>query len=200
MVDITVSEILAQPDRPNSSAPNMVYGNTPALSSQPDPSLPPYDLLHTLVDLYFKHVNTWSPILDRKVLFDTFFGPSMPDEPDLVLLHAIVATTLRFSRDPRLTSDSRRHYYSISKQKVHLYGLEHSNVRALQALMVLSLDVLGTSNGPQGWNPDAGAVRPDRVNLEIAVAEAGEINQIPFGRPSRKIVVFRGECDNLAVL
>jgi hypothetical protein len=152
MVDTTVSEILAQPDRPNSSAPNMLYGGTPALSSQPDASLPPYDLLHTLVDLYFKHVNTWSPILDRKVLFDTFFGTSMPDEPDLVLLHAIVATTLRFSRDPRLTPDSRRRYYNISKQKVHLYGLEHSNIRALQALMVLSLDVLGTSNGPQGWN------------------------------------------------
>jgi len=152
MVDVTGSEVLAQPDRPGSSAPNIVYANTPALSSQPDPSLPPYDLLHTLVDLYFKHVNTWSPILDRKVLFDTFFGPSMPDEPDLVLLHAIVATTLRFSRDPRLTSDSRNHYHTISKQKVHLYGLEHSNVRALQALIVLSLDVLGTSNGPQGWN------------------------------------------------
>jgi hypothetical protein len=152
MVDITASEILSQPDRPSSSTPHMIYGNPPALSLQTDPSLPPYDLLHTLVDLYFKHVNTWSPILDRKVLFDTFFGSSMPDEPDLVLLHAIVATTLRFSKDPRLTPDSRRHYYSISKQKVQLYGLEHSNVRALQALMVLSLDVLGTSNGPQGRN------------------------------------------------
>ena len=152
MVDITVPEILAQPERPRSSVPNTIFGTTPALSSRPDPSLPPYDLLHTLVDLYFKNVNTWSPILDRKVLFDTFFGPSMPKEPDLVLLHAIVATTLRFSNDSRLTSESRRQYHSISKQKVHLYGLEYSNIRALQALMVLSLDVLGTSNGPQGWN------------------------------------------------
>ena len=150
--DITVPGILAQPERSRSSGPNGVFGSPPALSSQPDPSLPPYDLLHTLVDLYFKHVNTWSPILDRKVLFDTFFGPSMPSEPDLVLLHAIVATTLRFSKDPRLTLDSRRHYHITSKQKVHLYGLEYSNVKALQALMILSLDVLGTTNGPQGWN------------------------------------------------
>jgi hypothetical protein len=152
MIDMTVPEILAQPERPTSSAPNAIFANQPALSSRPDPSLPPYDLLHTLVDLYFKHVNTWSPILDRKVLFDTFFGPSMPDESDLVLLHAIVATTLRFSEDSRLTSESRRQYHNISKHRVHIYGLEHSNVRALQALMVLSLDVLGTSNGPQGWN------------------------------------------------
>jgi hypothetical protein len=152
VIGMTVPEILAQPERPTSTAPNPAFGNQPALSSRPDPSLPPFDLLHTLVDLYFKHVNTWSPILDRKVLFDTFFGSSMPDEPDLVLLHAIVATTLRFSKDSRLTSESRRHYHNTSKQRVHIYGLEHSNVRALQALMVLSLDVLGTSNGPQGWN------------------------------------------------
>ena len=152
MIDIAVPEILANPERPRSSAPNTMFGVPPTLSSRPDPTLPPYDLLLTLVDLYFKNVNTWSPILDRKVLFDTFFGPSMPNKPDLVLLHAIVATTLRFSNDPRLTSDFRRHHHKVSKEKVHLYGLEHSNIRALQALMVLSLDVLGSSNGPQGWN------------------------------------------------
>ena len=43
------------------------------LSSEPQPSLtnpdmnfPPYDLLYALVDLYFKHINTWCPILHRK--------------------------------------------------------------------------------------------------------------------------------------
>lgn len=152
VVETTVPEILAPPERPRSSASTAVFGTQPALLLHRDLSLPPYDLLHTLVDLYFKHVNTWSPILDRKVLFDTFFGPSIPDEADLVLLHAIIATTLRFSKDPRLTPDSRRKYHHASKRKVHMYGLEHSDVRALQALMVLSLDVLGTSNGPQGWN------------------------------------------------
>jgi hypothetical protein len=74
------------------------------------------------------------------------------EEADRILLHAIVATTLRFSTDPRLTEDRRRHYHDISKQKVLLYGLENSSVKALQALVILALDLVGSSNGPPGWN------------------------------------------------
>ncbi|KAL5353317.1 hypothetical protein ACLOAV_001353 [Pseudogymnoascus australis] len=121
-------------------------------SEMPDPDLPPYEILYSLVDLYFKHVNTWCPILDRNTTFDTFFQHIPPNEPDRILLHAIVVTCLRFSNEPHLTPEIRKKYSNVSKQKVQLYGLENSNVRALQALVVVSLDVLGTSNGPEGWN------------------------------------------------
>jgi hypothetical protein len=33
-----------------------------------------------------------------------------------------------------------------------LYGLENSSVKALQALVILALDIIGSSNGPPGWN------------------------------------------------
>lgn len=118
----------------------------------PDNALPPYDLLYALVDLYFKHVNTWCPILHRRSTLDSLFGPSTLDEADKILLHAIVATTLRFSTDQRLTDERRRHYHDISKQRVLLYGLENSSVKALQALVVLALDLVGNSNGPPAWN------------------------------------------------
>ncbi|KAF4633660.1 hypothetical protein G7Y89_g4456 [Cudoniella acicularis] len=117
-----------------------------------DHALPPYDLLYALVDLYFKYVNTWCPILHRRSTLDSLFGPSTLDEADRILLHAIVATTLRFSTDQRLTDERRRHYHDISKQKVLLYGLENSSVKALQALVILALDLVGSSNGPPGWN------------------------------------------------
>jgi hypothetical protein len=117
-----------------------------------DHALPPYDLLYALVDLYFKHVNTWCPILHRRSTLDSLFGPSTLDEADRILLHAIVATTLRFSTDRRLTDERRRRYHDISKQKVLLYGLENSSVKALQALVILALDLVGSSNGPPGWN------------------------------------------------
>lgn len=117
-----------------------------------DLALPPYDLLYALVDLYFKHINTWCPILHRRSTLDSLFGPSKLDEADRILLHAIVATTLRFSTDSRLTTERRRHYHDISKQKVLLYGLETSSVKALQALVILALDLVGSSNGPPGWN------------------------------------------------
>lgn len=123
-------------------------GTQPSL----DQDMPPYDLLYALVDLYFKHINTWCPILHRKTTLDTLFGPSTLQETDRILLHAIVATAMRFSNDPRLTEDRRRHYYQVSKQRVLLYGMENSSVKSLQALVILSIDLVGSSNGPPGWN------------------------------------------------
>ena len=137
--------------QPPLASPSLnITQNTPEFSS--DHALPPYDLLYALVDLYFKHVNTWCPILHRRSTLDSLFGPSTLDEADKILLHAIVATTLRFSTDQRLTEDRRTHYHDISKQKVLLYGLENSSVKALQALVILALDLVGSSNGPPGWN------------------------------------------------
>ncbi|KAL9115750.1 MAG: hypothetical protein Q9227_000118 [Pyrenula ochraceoflavens] len=118
----------------------------------PSHSFPPYDLLYALVDLYFKHINTWCPILHRKTTLDTLFGPSTLDEADRIILHAIVATTLRLSTDTRLNPENRKRFHDTSKQKVLLYGLENSSVKALQALVILALDLTGTSNGPPGWN------------------------------------------------
>lgn len=62
-----------------------------------------------------------------------------------------MATTLRFSTDSRLNQQNRKRYHDSSKQKVLLYGLENSSVKALQALVILALDLVGSSNGPPGW-------------------------------------------------
>ena len=105
---------------------------------------PPYDLLYSLVDQYFSNVNTWCPILDRKSTLQLLFGSHALGEGERILLHAIVATTLRFSTDPRLTEQARKQYYDCSKQKVLLYGLENSTVRGLQAMVILALDVHGS--------------------------------------------------------
>ncbi|KAF9882472.1 C6 transcription factor [Colletotrichum karsti] len=137
-------------------------------TTTPDQDLPPYDLLYALVDLYFKHINTWCPILHRKTTLDSLFGPSTLEETDRILLHAIVATTLRYSSDSRLTEESRQHYHSISKQRVLLYGMENSSVKSLQALVILALDLVGSSNGPPGWNIMALITR-SVVQLGLAV-------------------------------
>lgn len=134
----------------------------------PEHDFPPYDLLFTLVDLYFKYINTWCPILHRRTTIDALFGPSTLNVADRILLHAITATTLRFSTDKRLTPESRERYHEISKQKVLLYGLENSSVRSLQALVILALDLVGSSNGPPGWNLLALITR-SVVQLGIAV-------------------------------
>lgn len=125
---------------------------TAHMNAQQDAELPPYDLLYSLVDLFFKHINTWAPILHRRSTLDSLFGSSSLDEADRILLHAIVATSLRFSNDVRLSEQVRERLHSNSKQKVLLYGLESSSVKALQALVILALDIVGCSNGPPGWN------------------------------------------------
>ncbi|KAF2493903.1 hypothetical protein BU16DRAFT_512041 [Lophium mytilinum] len=122
------------------------------IAQQSDNGFPPYDLLYGLADLFFKHINTWCPILHRPSTLNSLFGPSSLEEADRILLHAIVATTLRFSTDPRLTPENRERYHQTSKEKVLLYGLENSSVKSLQAMVILALDLVGCSNGPPGWN------------------------------------------------
>ncbi|OCK78288.1 hypothetical protein K432DRAFT_406598 [Lepidopterella palustris CBS 459.81] len=128
----------------------------PQLSEQQinpqDNDFPPYDLLYALADLFFKHISPWCPILHRQSTLNSLFGPSSLDDADRILLHAIVATTLRFSSDTRLTPESRERYHQTSKEKVLLYGMENSSVKSLQALVILALDLVGCSNGPPGWN------------------------------------------------
>ena len=145
-----------QLSRTKSATPSTIPGATPIVSES---ELPPHDLLYAIVDTYFKHVNPWIPILDRKDTFDRLFGAATLDEADRILLHAIVATTLRFTKDQRLTTQSRKHYHDVSKQKVQLYALENPDLRALQALVILAVDISGTSNGPEGWNIYAVIVR-----------------------------------------
>ncbi|KAH6046543.1 hypothetical protein HBI54_082900 [Parastagonospora nodorum] len=128
---------------------------TPSMSrslGQTDADFPPYDLLYALVDLFFKHIYPWCPILHRQTTLNSLFGDQALDEEDRIILHAVVATTVKFSTDPRLTAEKRSRYHSSSKSKVLLYGIENSSVKSLQALVILALDVVGCSNGPPGWN------------------------------------------------
>lgn len=131
--------------------PVNLFANQEQSLADPDLDLPPYDLLYALVDLYFEHINTWCPILHRRLTLDTLFGPTPLEEADRMVLYAIVVTSLRYSTDGRLNDQNRKRYHDSSKQKVLLYGLENSSVKALQALVILALDLVGSSNGPPGW-------------------------------------------------
>lgn len=139
-----------------------------------DHDLPQYDILYSLVDMYFKHINTWCPILQRRTTLDAFFGRGALDDGDRALLHSIVATTLRFWTDNRLSSEKKEQYHAVSKQKVLSYGLETSSVKALQALVILALDLCGESNGPPGWNLLAMITRAT-VQLGLSVEATSQL-------------------------
>lgn len=115
-----------------------------------DDGLPPEDLLFALVDLFFQHVNTWIPLLNRSSTMSQLFPPTSSVSlemhsqhaqrkpkrslPDQILLNALVATSIRFSTDPRLQNDgvSRTRYHTQSKQRVLLYCMENSTLQALK--------------------------------------------------------------------
>ncbi|KAF2112123.1 fungal-specific transcription factor domain-containing protein [Lophiotrema nucula] len=145
--------VAASPYSNDRFAPPSMNGSLgPAGIGHADTDFPPYDLLYGLVDLFFKHIYPWCPILHRQNTLNSLFGDSSLDEADRIILHAIVATTLKFSTDQRLSPDKRSRYHQTSKERVLLYGIENSSVKSLQALVILSLDVVGCSNGPPGWN------------------------------------------------
>lgn len=149
---MSVQSLVANSD-PTRAASELPLSSTPRLTYPEEDDLPPPDLLYNIVDLYFKHVGTWSPILDRKATFDTLFGPQVVvGETEKILMHAIVAVTLRFCKDPRLTPESRQRYHDTSRRKVQLHALEMPSITALKALALVTVDALGSSNGPQGWN------------------------------------------------
>ncbi|KAF3405387.1 hypothetical protein DPV78_003368 [Talaromyces pinophilus] len=142
----TVELVPAQPDI-NHRSRSLDHINPDSVKNL---ELPRGELLYNLVDLYFKHINTWCPILDRRATFDSYFSTSVADEADNVALAAILAISLRFSQDPSLTSEVRRKYYSLAKDKVILYATENTSIKSLQALVILTWDSLGSSDGPQG--------------------------------------------------
>lgn len=153
----TTAADLYAPSNPPLESPSLnisvTAGHDAAMKAvSQDQDFPPYDLLYALTGLFFNHINTWCPILHRRSTVESLFGTNALEEADRVLLHAIVATTLRFSTDARLSDQARERYHTVSKQKVLLYGLENSSVKALQALVILALDTVGSSNGPPGWN------------------------------------------------
>jgi hypothetical protein len=128
-------------------------GLTPtSMPLNPQHEFPDHDLCYQLVDLFFKHVNVWCPILHRRTTMDLLFGAAPLQEEDKVLLHAIIATSLRFSTDRRWDETTRQAQHKVSKERAQLYGMEHSSVKALQALVIVTLDLVGSSNGPPGWN------------------------------------------------
>lgn len=133
---------------------NHFWHNPPSASATPDTQshLPPHDLLYLLVNLYFKHINKWFPILHRESTFRTFLGSLQLSEAECFLLHAIVATTMKFCSSPGVTLEARKQIHDASKQRVLLYVLENSSVRALQAMVILPLDLTGSVNGPPAWN------------------------------------------------
>lgn len=111
--------------------------------------LPPHRQLTTLVELYFEHVNACIPLLEQESMLQILRDPFELDEPDQILLHALVLSGSRYWKGPEMM---RREYHESSKRRIQVYVLEHSNIRGMQALVVLTIDVLGDAYTVEAMN------------------------------------------------
>jgi len=115
-------------------------------------AFPEVHILLELVNLYFTHINAWCPVLHRKTILGMVNTPSsLRDEDDQILLHSIVATTLRFYKGPCFIDEMKVKQKERSKKKVFSYGLENPTVKSLQAMAILALDRVGSTNEPPAW-------------------------------------------------
>lgn len=106
-ISATTRDIYEQPN-PTLESSSLNISEPKAQSpSMPTDEFPQYDLLYKLADLFFKHINTWCPILHRHSTLNRLFQANLEQE-DKILLHAIVATTLRYANDSRLTPEFRQ--------------------------------------------------------------------------------------------
>lgn len=118
-----------------------------------DSGLPPDDVLYRLIVLYFAQVQPGCPILHRQTLMDSYFNrpASEQQREDIILLYAICAAALRFSTDRRLDTDYKAEFRNNAKQKVIFNALENPSIQSLRAMVIIVLDVVGSTNGPSGW-------------------------------------------------
>ncbi|ODN88393.1 hypothetical protein L198_06664 [Cryptococcus wingfieldii CBS 7118] len=126
-----------------SSASPHVNNSVASPGSFLDPQiLPPDDIVRDLITLFFTHIHPWCPILSA--------SPSDFQPPWGIVHHAIVVVSLRFSRDPRITT-SKSAIKQQAKQHVLAHAVESTSVASLQALALLAVDLIGSDQGPSSW-------------------------------------------------
>ena len=115
---------------------------TSAPVSNDESYLPHDDLINDLVEIYFKNIHPWIPILHVQQ-FRQRMG--VPSQRKLLtnIFHAIVSTCVRFSIDPRLSDAAvRSRYTSKCRQVVILNSMESFSVENLQALVICAFDTV----------------------------------------------------------
>jgi len=119
------------------------YGGYDTPIWAPGMALPRDDIVQDLITIYFD-----------KIAPSTFIIIPRNDEiwepPWNIVVHGIVAVSLRFSQDNRVL-EYREQIHTAARRHVYLEAMEQLTFDALQALALLSIDVIGSGKGVEGW-------------------------------------------------
>lgn len=102
----------------------------------------PIDLSDCLIETYFKQVHRWIPILHQTTFRQKLQNPEQRKSLN-ILIHAIIAVTVRFSDNLQLKDYSSRERLSkICRQNVIMKSMEIFSVENLQALVIIAFDAV----------------------------------------------------------
>lgn len=172
--------------------PTMASSSSTTNPSSLQNDLPPQDLIYSLVSLYLENVHPLCPVLHYDTAIAPLVGAASLSERQTVLLHAIVAASLRFCDDGSLGYEQRQRYRIISRRRVLQHCMENSSIDSLKALTILALDIYGECDEPLTSNLAglmvSSAARLGLNNkLNLPVSSAGfELQPTPSSR------LFRG--------
>ncbi|KAF5242945.1 hypothetical protein FANTH_8441 [Fusarium anthophilum] len=128
--------------------------NTPSLQHQISlGTLPPDDLVDSMVNIYFNQIHPWIPMLHEPTFRGLLSNPSGRAQVSTIL-HAIVSLCIRFSDDPKLQNapELRTQYSTSCRQTVILASMESFSVENLQAMTICAFDIIGSGRGPSAWS------------------------------------------------
>ncbi|KAF7169696.1 hypothetical protein CNMCM5623_002360 [Aspergillus felis] len=133
--------------------------------------LPSREVINDLVEFYFANVHHWIPILHVRKFREQVQTTEGWDKA-IHILHAIVATCIRFTHHPDAgTNEVRREMAVASRQKVILNSMESFSVENLQALVIIAFDTIGSGRGPSAWSI-VGSMTRTVEQLQLSVEES----------------------------
>ncbi|KAI8941889.1 hypothetical protein NX059_000003 [Plenodomus lindquistii] len=161
------------------------------------PTLPPTEIVDRLVELYFREIHPWIPVLHVSDTKRKLEDPVQREKLTSVLL-AIVSVCLRIDN-----SDYARASHDLKalclryRHAVMLRSMETFCVQNLQALVIISFDILGSGRGPSAWSV-VGSMARTVEQLQLSVEETNDepsdaskyslISRIAFLKPPQSWV------------
>lgn len=144
-----------------------------ALASSTNGSLlPPLDLLGDLVELYFQNVHPWIPVL-HVTSFREKFGDANERKRLTTVLQAITSVCLRFDQLSGLTQEEKTEWSLKCKNAVMLAGMDRFSVVNLQAMVIVSFDIIGSGRGPSSWSIVGSMTRTvEQLQLSVEAEDA----------------------------
>ena len=129
--------------------------NHPAEPAADLPGLPPREVLHELIELFFDHIYPWAPLFYKPDFVRSLASASSTErggDEKLLLLHGITVLCFRFWTKPAPAPELREAYINASRDQVLLRTIDACSLVSTQALTLLALDAVGQGPGPRTWN------------------------------------------------